>query len=101
MASRYCLPISPATSPGHSRKGNIMRVWFITGASRGFGALIAEAALAAGDAVVATARDPSTVTARLGSHERLLAVRLDLTREDEAHAAVGQAVETFGRIEFL
>ena len=49
-----------------------MRVWFITGASRGFGALIAEAALKAGDAVVATARDPSTVTARLGNHERLL-----------------------------
>ena len=38
-----------------------MRVWFITGASRGFGALIAEAALNAGDAVVATARDPNTV----------------------------------------
>ena len=41
-----------------------MRVWFITGASRGFGALIAQEALAAGDAVVATARDPATVTAR-------------------------------------
>jgi len=78
-----------------------MRVWFITGASRGFGALIAQAALAAGDAVVATARDPATVTARLGSHERLLAVRLDVTREDEAHAAVGQAVKRFGRIDIL
>jgi NAD(P)-dependent dehydrogenase (short-subunit alcohol dehydrogenase family) len=101
MASRYCLPISPATSPGHSRKGNIMRVWFITGASRGFGALIAEAALAAGDAVVATARDPSTVTARLGSHERLLATRLDVTSEAEAHEAAGQAVKKFGRIDIL
>jgi len=78
-----------------------MRVWFITGASRGFGALIAEAALAAGDAVVATARDPSTVTARLGSHERLLAARLDVTSEEEAHAAVGQAVKKFGRIDIL
>ena len=56
-----------------------MRVWFITGASRGFGALIAKEALAAGDAVVATARDPSTVTKRLGEHERLLPVRLDVT----------------------
>jgi NAD(P)-dependent dehydrogenase (short-subunit alcohol dehydrogenase family) len=78
-----------------------MPVWFVTGASRGFGALIAEAALAAGDAVVATARDPSTVTARLGSHERLLATRLDVTSETEAHAAVGEAVKKFGRIDIL
>src|ERR1700742_5353153 len=78
-----------------------MRVWFITGASRGFGALIAEAALAAGDAVVATARDPSTVTKRLGQHERLLATRLDVTSETEAHEAAGQAVKRFGRIDIL
>jgi NAD(P)-dependent dehydrogenase (short-subunit alcohol dehydrogenase family) len=78
-----------------------MRVWFITGASRGFGALIAEAALKAGDAVVATARDPSTITKRLGSHERLLATRLDVTNEAEAHEAAGQAVKTFGRIDIL
>jgi NAD(P)-dependent dehydrogenase (short-subunit alcohol dehydrogenase family) len=78
-----------------------MRVWFITGASRGFGALIAEAALAAGDSVVATARDPSTVIRRLGSHERLLAVRLDVTREAEAHEAAGQAVKKFGGIDIL
>jgi NAD(P)-dependent dehydrogenase (short-subunit alcohol dehydrogenase family) len=78
-----------------------MRVWFITGASRGFGALIAEAALAAGDAVVATARDPSTVTARLGTHDGLLATRLDVTSEAEAHEAAGQAVKKFGRIDIL
>jgi NAD(P)-dependent dehydrogenase (short-subunit alcohol dehydrogenase family) len=78
-----------------------MRVWFITGASRGFGALIAEAALAAGDAVVATARTPSTVTDRLGSHERLLATRLDVTNEAEAHQAAGEAVKKFGRIDIL
>jgi NAD(P)-dependent dehydrogenase (short-subunit alcohol dehydrogenase family) len=78
-----------------------MRVWFITGASRGFGALIAQEALAAGDAVVATARDPSSVTARLGSHERLLATRLDVTSETEAHEAAGLAVKKFGRIDVL
>jgi len=78
-----------------------MRVWFITGASRGFGALIAQEALAAGDAVVATARDPSAITKRLGAHERLLAARLDVTKEAEAHEAVGQAVKRFGRIDIL
>jgi NAD(P)-dependent dehydrogenase (short-subunit alcohol dehydrogenase family) len=101
MASRYSLAISPARPLGTNEKGNIMRVWFITGASRGFGALIAEAALAAGDAVVATARDPNTVTARLGTHERLLATRLDVTSEAEAHEAAGQAVRKFGRIDIL
>lgn len=101
MASRYTLPIGLGTSPQPNGKGNTMRVWFITGASRGFGALIAEAALKAGDAVVATARDPSTVTARLGSHERLLATRLDVTSEAEAHEAAGQAVKKFGRIDIL
>jgi NAD(P)-dependent dehydrogenase (short-subunit alcohol dehydrogenase family) len=78
-----------------------MRVWFITGASRGFGALITEAALKAGDAVVAAARDPSTVTKRFGTHERLLAVRLDVTSEAEAHEAASLAVKTFGRIDIL
>jgi NAD(P)-dependent dehydrogenase (short-subunit alcohol dehydrogenase family) len=86
---------------GHNGKGNNMRVWFITGASRGFGALTAEAALKAGDAVVATARDPKTVIARLGEHDRLLATRLDVTSEAEAHEAAGQAVRKFGRIDIL
>jgi NAD(P)-dependent dehydrogenase (short-subunit alcohol dehydrogenase family) len=78
-----------------------MKVWFITGASRGFGALIAAEALAQGDAVVATARDPNAVIARLGAHDRLLATRLDVTSESEAHDAAGLAVKTFGRIDVL
>lgn len=78
-----------------------MRVWFITGASRGFGARITAEALAQGDAVVATARDPSTVTKQFGSHERLLALKLDVTNEAQAHEAAGAAVKTFGRIDVL
>lgn len=78
-----------------------MRVWFITGASRGFGALIAREALAQGDAVVAAARNPKSVTERLGDHENLLPVRLDVTSEEEAHAAAKAAVERFGRIDVL
>jgi NAD(P)-dependent dehydrogenase (short-subunit alcohol dehydrogenase family) len=95
------LPISSDDPPGIKQRSKSMRVWFITGASRGFGALIAEAALEAGDAVVATARDPSTVARRLGPHERLLATRLDVTNEAEAHEAAGQAVKKFGRIDIL
>lgn len=78
-----------------------MRVWFITGASRGFGALVTAEALAAGDAVVATARDPKTVTARFGEHPRLLPVQLDVTHEEQAHAAVAAALKKFGRIDIL
>ncbi len=78
-----------------------MRTWFITGASRGFGALIAQKALAAGDAVVATARNPASVTARLGQHPNLLAVALDVTDEAQGHAAAKAAVERFGRIDIL
>lgn len=78
-----------------------MRVWFITGASRGFGALVTQAALADGDAVVATARDPAAVTRRLGVHPNLLPVALDVTDEAQAHEAVGQALKRFGRIDVL
>ncbi|WP_342360036.1 oxidoreductase [Terrarubrum flagellatum] len=78
-----------------------MRVWFITGASRGFGALIAAEALAAGDAVVATARDPKSVAERFGDHPRLLPVALDVADEAQAHAAVDAALKRFGRIDVL
>lgn len=80
---------------------NTNKVWFITGASRGFGALITREALAAGDAVVATARDPKSITDKNGEHPNLLAVKLDVTNEQEAHAAVGAAVKKFGRIDVL
>jgi NAD(P)-dependent dehydrogenase (short-subunit alcohol dehydrogenase family) len=78
-----------------------MRTWFITGASRGFGALIVERALAKGDAVVATARNPKTVTDRFGAHPNLLAVALDVTDEAQAFAAAKAAVARFGRIDVL
>ncbi len=78
-----------------------MRTWFITGASRGFGARIAELALAKGDNVVATARNPSTVTDRLGEHSRLLPLPLDVTDEAQAGSAATAAIERFGCIDVL
>lgn len=78
-----------------------MRVWFITGASRGFGALITKEALAAGDAVVATARNPETVIDAIGNHPNLLAVALDVTNETQAEQAAAAAVARFGKIDFL
>jgi NAD(P)-dependent dehydrogenase (short-subunit alcohol dehydrogenase family) len=76
-------------------------VWFVTGAGRGMGVDIAKAALAAGHAVVATARDTATVTAALGQDDDLLAVKLDVTDPSDAEAAVKAAVDRFGRIDVL
>lgn len=78
-----------------------MKTWFITGASRGFGALITERALAKGDNVVATARNPKAVTDRFGAHPNLLAVALDVTDEAQAAAAAEAAIGRFGRIDIL
>lgn len=78
-----------------------MKTWFITGASRGFGALVAERALAKGDAVIATARNPDSVNERFGVHDKLLALPLDVTVETQAVAAAQAGVERFGRIDIL
>lgn len=78
-----------------------MKTWFITGASRGFGALVTEHALANGDAVVATARNPKAITDRFGAHPNLLAVALDVSDEAQAIAAADAAIARFGRIDVL
>jgi NAD(P)-dependent dehydrogenase (short-subunit alcohol dehydrogenase family) len=77
------------------------KIWFITGAGRGMGVDIAKAALAAGHAVVATGRNPQRVSAAIGAHDDLLAVKLDVTDPADAQAAVQAAVERFGRIDVL
>ena len=82
-------------------EGIVAKTWFITGASRGLGALIAEQALGRGDNVVATARDPARVVSRLGDSPNLLAVALDVTNEAQARAAADAAVARFGRIDIL
>lgn len=77
------------------------KVWLITGAGRGLGSDIAKAALAAGHAVVATGRDPGKVAEAIGNHDRLLAIKLDVTRPEDAQTAVEAAVGKFGRIDVL
>jgi len=78
------------------------RTWFITGANRGFGYEIARTALAVGDRVVATARQPDQVRAALSGYgDHLLAVRLDVTDRAGIQAAVRAAIDRFGRIDVL
>jgi NAD(P)-dependent dehydrogenase (short-subunit alcohol dehydrogenase family) len=76
-------------------------VWLITGAGRGLGVDLANAALAAGHAVVATARKAESVTDALGKHDDLLAVELDVTDAAAAAAAVEASVERFGHLDVV
>jgi NAD(P)-dependent dehydrogenase (short-subunit alcohol dehydrogenase family) len=78
-----------------------MKTWFITGASRGFGASIAERALAEGHAVAATARNSDAIAKRFGEHPNLLALSLDVNDEGQAAAAAKAAIDRFGRIDIL
>ncbi|WEX74874.1 SDR family NAD(P)-dependent oxidoreductase [Sinorhizobium numidicum] len=78
-----------------------MKTWLITGASRGFGARIAQLALEGGDNVVATARNATLITDKLGERSNLLAVPLDVTNADQARQAVKAGVERFGGINVL
>jgi NAD(P)-dependent dehydrogenase (short-subunit alcohol dehydrogenase family) len=76
------------------------RVWLITGASSGFGRAIAEAALASGDAVVATARRTDGLD-DLAPGERVHVLPLDVTDAAQREAVVAEALERFGRIDVL
>jgi NAD(P)-dependent dehydrogenase (short-subunit alcohol dehydrogenase family) len=76
-----------------------MRVWLVTGAARGFGKELVRQALAEGDAVVATARDPRRFD--FGSHERLLTLAQDVTDEQRAAEVADAALARFGGIDVL
>jgi NAD(P)-dependent dehydrogenase (short-subunit alcohol dehydrogenase family) len=78
------------------------RVWFITGAGRGFGRQFTQAALAAGDRVVATARRPEALGDLAAEHgERLVVLPLDVTDRAAVFATVDRAVAAFGRLDIV
>ena len=78
------------------------KIWFITGASRGFGRIWAEAALERGDKVTATARrleDVADLKTRFG--DAVLPVALDVTNSKQVPRVVQQAYKHFGRLDVL
>jgi NAD(P)-dependent dehydrogenase (short-subunit alcohol dehydrogenase family) len=78
------------------------RVWFITGASRGLGRAFAEAALAAGECVVAAARDVGPLVDLARAHpERLVRLTLDVSDRAAVQAAVDRAAAAFGRLDVV
>lgn len=78
------------------------KVWFITGTSRGFGRVWAEAALARGDHVVATARDVKTLAPLLERYgDQVAAMTLDVTHKAAVDAAITAAHERFGHLDVV
>jgi NAD(P)-dependent dehydrogenase (short-subunit alcohol dehydrogenase family) len=78
------------------------KVWFITGTSKGFGRVWAEAALARGDQVAATARSVETLSPLVDRYgKQVAALKLDVTNKAEVSAAIKEAHQRFGRLDVL
>jgi NAD(P)-dependent dehydrogenase (short-subunit alcohol dehydrogenase family) len=78
------------------------RTWLITGCSTGFGRALAQALLARGERVVATARQPEALDALVAPYaEQVLACRLDVTSPEQVELAVDAARRRFGAIDVL
>jgi NAD(P)-dependent dehydrogenase (short-subunit alcohol dehydrogenase family) len=81
---------------------DVSKVWFITGASKGFGREWAEAALERGDRVAATARRTETLEALVDAYgDAVLALQLDVTDRARDFAAVAEAAEHFGALDVV
>jgi NAD(P)-dependent dehydrogenase (short-subunit alcohol dehydrogenase family) len=78
------------------------KIWFVTGASRGFGRIWTEAALKRGDRVAATARDLKALDDLVRTYgDSILALPLDVTDRDAVFEAVSQAHRHFGRLDVI
>jgi NAD(P)-dependent dehydrogenase (short-subunit alcohol dehydrogenase family) len=78
------------------------QVWLITGSARGLGRALAEAVLAAGHKLIATARQPAQLTELVERYgDQVRAVALDVTDERAANDAVQAAVDAFGQLDVL
>lgn len=78
------------------------KVWFITGASRGLGRVWAEAALERGDKVAATARNVESLAGLKEKYpETVLTLPLDVTKPEQAKAAIAEAHAYFGRLDIV
>ncbi len=78
------------------------KTWFITGCSSGFGRALAEAVLAAGDSLVATARRPEALDPLVGGASgRALGLPLDVTDPVQVESALAAAVARFGHLDVV
>ncbi|WP_321332685.1 SDR family oxidoreductase [uncultured Bacteroides sp.] len=75
------------------------KVWFITGASKGFGLALVKQLLANGHKVAATSRNALKIEEEIGSNPNLLPLTVDITNENEVKLAIEETVKTFGKID--
>ncbi len=75
------------------------QVWFITGASNGFGLALVKQLLDGGYKVAATSRDKIQIEEKTGTNPDLLALTVDITSDDDVKKAIEQTVATFGKID--
>jgi NADP-dependent 3-hydroxy acid dehydrogenase YdfG len=84
------------------QKENSNKVWFITGTSRGFGRVWADAALKRGDKVAATARNLASIADLQDKYgENVLTLELDVTNPEQVKTTVEQAYAHFGRLDVV
>ncbi|MET7650374.1 MULTISPECIES: oxidoreductase [unclassified Streptomyces] len=78
------------------------KVWLVTGASSGFGRAIAEAAVAAGDTVIGTARRTEALNDLVAAHpDRVEAIGLDVTDGERIDAVAADVLARYGRVDVL
>jgi len=75
------------------------KVWFVTGASKGFGLTLVKQLLASGHKVAATSRNKTNIEKEAGANPNLLALTVDITSDDQVKNAVEQTVAKFGKID--
>ncbi len=75
------------------------RVWFITGASNGFGLTLLKRLLDHGEKVAATSRNKSSIEKKVGQHPNLLTLTVDIINDTEVKLAIEKTVKTFGKID--
>lgn len=75
------------------------QVWFITGASNGFGLALVKQLLDGGYKVAATSRDKTQIEEKTGKNPNLLALTVDITSDNEVKSAIEETIKTFGKID--
>lgn len=80
-------------------KSENKKVWFVTGASKGFGLILVKQLLEKGNSVAATTRNKSDLLKEVPENSNLLVLEVDLANEESVENAISETVKTFGRID--